>query len=223
MLTVRQPQPSPADSMPSIPISSALPLPEPCVQGNLFEPHALTLIHDAEGGVRYWPDALSGQQQLAWFRQLAQRLHWQRERRQMYERMLDVPRLQASLPLDEVCALAAVQGALELVRGLVPAPFTHVGFNFYRDGQDSVAVHNDRLHQLVPGQPIVLVSLGHARDMLLRAKDGHHRPVRVRLEPGSVLAMSHASQVTHEHGIPKTRESVGPRISCAFRVRSRRN
>jgi alkylated DNA repair dioxygenase AlkB len=43
--------------------------------------------------------------------------------------------------------------------------------------------------------------------------------VRVLLEPGSVLAMSHASQFTHEHGIPKTRDSVGARISCAFRVR----
>jgi hypothetical protein len=31
--------------------------------------------------------------------------------------------------------------------------------------------------------------------------------------------MSHASQRHYEHGIPKTREPVGPRISLAFRVR----
>jgi hypothetical protein len=31
--------------------------------------------------------------------------------------------------------------------------------------------------------------------------------------------MSHASQSTHDHGIPKTPAQVGPRISLAFRVR----
>jgi hypothetical protein len=31
--------------------------------------------------------------------------------------------------------------------------------------------------------------------------------------------MSHASQHTHEHGIPKTTAAVGERISLAFRVR----
>ena len=189
------------------------------VQGSLFAPEPLTLIPGAQEGVRYWPPCLSAEQQHAWFRQLLDAVPWQHERRQMYERMLDVPRLHASLPVAEACAIPAVQGALQLAQELVPAPFTHVGFNLYRNGQDSVAMHNDRLHNLAPGQPIVLVSLGHARDMLLRAKDGSHRPLRVSLEPGSVLAMSHASQVTHEHGIPKTRDSVGPRISCAFRVR----
>ena len=189
------------------------------VQGSLFAAEPLTLIPGAEEGVRYWPPRLSAEQQQAWFRQLLEAVPWQQERRQMYERMLDVPRLHASLPVAEACAIPAVLGALQLAQELVPAPFTHVGFNLYRNGQDSVAMHNDRLHNLAPGQPIVLVSLGHARDMLLRAKDGSHRPLRVCLEPGSVLAMSHASQITHEHGIPKTRDSVGPRISCAFRVR----
>ncbi|MGH7757269.1 MAG: hypothetical protein ACREM8_13440 [Vulcanimicrobiaceae bacterium] len=39
------------------------------------------------------------------------------------------------------------------------------------------------------------------------------------LEPGSVLLMAGASQECWEHGIPKTRELVGPRISLAFRQR----
>ena len=48
---------------------------------------------------------------------------------------------------------------------------------------------------------------------------GAHDALRIRLEPGSLLVMSHASQSTHEHGIPKTAEPVGARISLAFRVR----
>jgi len=31
--------------------------------------------------------------------------------------------------------------------------------------------------------------------------------------------MSHASQLSHEHGIAKTARAVGPRISVVFRVR----
>ena len=31
--------------------------------------------------------------------------------------------------------------------------------------------------------------------------------------------MSYDSQLHYEHGVPKTREEVGPRISLAFRVR----
>jgi alkylated DNA repair dioxygenase AlkB len=47
------------------------------------------------------------------------------------------------------------------------------------------------------------------------------RAVGIDLHPGSLLVMSHVSQATHEHGIPKTRQGVGPRISVVFRVRSR--
>ena len=54
--------------------------------------------------------------------------------------------------------------------------------------------------------------------MRIRAKDGS-RAVGVDLDPGSLLVMSHASQITHEHGIPKTTRNVGPRISVVFRVR----
>ena len=39
-------------------------------------------------------------------------------------------------------------------------PFNSVGLNFYRDGQDSVAPHNDHLDVLVEGFPIALLSLG---------------------------------------------------------------
>nr|MBP6667555.1 alpha-ketoglutarate-dependent dioxygenase AlkB [Ottowia sp.] len=80
------------------------------------------------------------------------------------------------------------------------------------------AMHNDRTHDLAPGQPIAILSLGAPRDMLIRAKQGGASQ-RVRLQPGSVLVMSHASQHTHEHGIPKTADGAGPRISLAFRVR----
>jgi alkylated DNA repair dioxygenase AlkB len=46
--------------------------------------------------------------------------------------------------------------------------------------------------------------------------------LHVDLEAGSLLLMSHATQYHYDHGIPKQREPVGPRISLAFRVRGAR-
>ncbi len=67
--------------------------------------------------------------------------------------------------------------------------------------------------------PITLVSLGTERRMLIRTKAGNHDSLTIDLASGSLLRMSYASQLTHEHGIPKTRRDQGPRISVVFRVR----
>ena len=99
------------------------------------------------------------------------------------------------------------------------APYTRIGMNLYRDGHDSVAMHGDKLHTVAAGHPLTLVSLGAPRRMLIRAREGRRETLAVDLAPGSVLSMSHASQSTHEHGIPKTRRAQGPRISVVFRVR----
>ena len=82
-----------------------------------------------------------------------------------------------------------------------------------------MAPHNDKLSTLVAPHPIALVSLGHPRRMEIREKAPPRGVVRIELEPGSLLVMSHAMQSTHDHGIPKSRHPVGPRISLAFRVR----
>src|SRR5690606_8952527 len=128
------------------------------------------------------------------------------------------PRLMAWYALDEVPGGLPLGQMLERVRAVVPGGYTSVGLNLYRDGNDSVAMHNDKLHQLVPGRPLALVSLGSARRMNIRAKAGS-RALGIELEPGSLLVMSHASQTTHEHGIPKTARPVAPRMSVVFRAR----
>ena len=55
--------------------------------------------------------------------------------------------------------------------------------------------------------------------MLIRAKTGQRDALALDLAPGSLLVMSHQSQISHLHGIPKTVRAVGPRISVVFRVR----
>ena len=98
-------------------------------------------------------------------------------------------------------------------------PFTSVGLNRYRDGRDSVAPHNDHLNELVEGFPIGLLSLGATRRMTIRTKEAPRRSIYVELESGSLLMMSYATQLHYTHGIPKTKDPVGERISLAFRVK----
>lgn len=183
----------------------------------------LRLVDDEEGGIRYWPGFVDDREAAAWFDALRDGCDWRHQRRMMYERVVDVPRLQAWYPFDAASG-EGLPGGLPLaailarIQAVVPAGYNSVGLNLYRDGRDSVAMHNDKLHMLLPGQPIALLSLGAARRMNIRAKAGGHA-LGIELHPGSLLVMSHASQLTHEHGIPKTTRPVPPRMSVVFRAR----
>jgi alkylated DNA repair dioxygenase AlkB len=82
-----------------------------------------------------------------------------------------------------------------------------------------VAPHNDHLYEITAGFPILLVSLGATRRMTIRSKEPPRRVRLLDLEAGSLLTMSYESQLHYTHGVPKTREPAGERISLAFRVR----
>jgi len=183
-----------------------------------FIDDAITLAHDAEGGIVYHPARLPPATADQWLATLRALVSWRSLRRPMYERVVDVPRLVASVALRDPGRPACIDAALALVQAVAPAPYTHVGLNLYRDGRDSVAPHGDRQAELEPGWPIAIVSLGAPRDMLIRALAGG-ASWRITLEPGSLLRMSHASQRTHLHAVPKCAQALGPRISLAFRVR----
>jgi alkylated DNA repair dioxygenase AlkB len=180
------------------------------------------LVDDERGRVVYTPDVLPAELAHRWFAELRESVAWQTQRRRMYDRDVDVPRLQAHFrlapeadPAPEAIPAAAARVAAA-VRG---APFTSVGLNFYRDRHDSVAPHNDHLDEIAPGFPIALLSLGATRRMTIRAKAEPKRVLHVDLAAGSLLVMSYETQLHYTHAIPKTREPVGPRISLAFRVR----
>jgi alkylated DNA repair dioxygenase AlkB len=178
-----------------------------------------TLFDDAQGGVRYWPSFLPDELAAEWFDELRDTVAWEAQRRPMYDRIVDVPRLVASYRFDEGDVPPPLLDARDRLRARLREPFNAVGLNYYRDGRDSVAPHGDKMHMLVAGHPIALLSLGATRRMTIREKDGARLRVDIDLAPGSLLVMSHASQLTHEHGIPKTREPADPRISLAYRVR----
>jgi alkylated DNA repair dioxygenase AlkB len=194
-------------------------------QLTLFDTAERPLVEEARGRVVYTPGFVDPETAAAWFAELRSTVSWRSERRMMYDREVDVPRLMGQFRLDQPAESAprAILDAARLVVDRLGVPFTSVGLNFYRDGRDSVAPHNDHLNELRKGFPIALISLGATRRMTIRAKEPPRRAVHVDLEPGSLLVMDYATQLHYTHGVPKTTDPVGERISLAFRVRPSRD
>jgi len=157
----------------------------------------------------------------ALFEQLAETVPWREERRHMYDRVVDVPRLLCfygegePLPdptLDEARRALNEHYAAELGEGFVTA-----GLCLYRDGRDSVAWHGDRIGRGSTQDTIVaIVSLGAPRSFLMRPRGGGQAQ-RHEVGHGDLLVMGGSCQRTWEHAVPKTARPVGPRISVQFR------
>jgi alkylated DNA repair dioxygenase AlkB len=191
-------------------------------QPSLFTAGPEVLLDDASGRIVYTPDAISAATAEAWFAFLYGNIAWKDGRRMMYDREVDVPRLRAHYSLADPDLPAVLREANGAVAAMVGAPFDSIGLNLYRDEHDSVAPHNDKLADLVRGEPIALLSLGATRRMTIRAKQPPRRVLHQDLDAGSLLVMSWETQHHYDHGIPKQRSPMAPRISLAFRVRGDR-
>lgn len=158
------------------------------------------------------------------FERLADQVPWHAERRRMYDRVVDVPRLLCFYDEDDPLpdpVLDAARSALnahyadELGEG-----FRTAGLCFYRDGRDSVAWHGDTIGRGAKEDTMVaIVSVGAQRALLLRPRGGGGPAIRQSLGPGDLIVMGGSCQRTWEHAIPKTSRPIGPRISIQFRPR----
>ena len=169
---------------------------------------------DAEAWVEHRPGWLAGHGEL--FDTLRGEMKWHVEQRAMYDSVIDVPRLTATIPDDGPCppALARARGALER---RYQRRFESVRLAWYRNGRDSVAMHGDRIGRRIADTVVAILSLGAARRFLLKPAAGG-RSLRFDLGGGDLLVMGGACQRTWRHGIPKVK-SAGPRISIQFRER----
>jgi alkylated DNA repair dioxygenase AlkB len=180
----------------------------------------VAVVDDPSARIEYWPSVVDAATAAAWFDALFDSVAWRADRRRMYDREVAVPRLRGHFELSgDEDVPATIREALAAVNRVAPAPYTGVGLNLYRDGRDSVAMHHDRLAELVPGHPIAVLSLGAPRRMTIATTAVPRTTRTIELQPGSVIVMDHASQRHTLHGIAKTTAPVGPRISLAFRVR----
>ncbi|MEV6323442.1 alpha-ketoglutarate-dependent dioxygenase AlkB [Nocardia sp. NPDC051787] len=187
--------------------------------GSLRDIRRTTL--DRGAWVDLLPAWLSGADAL--FDRLVACVPWKAERRPMYDRVVDVPRLlkfyEEHEPLPDP-ALADARTALsEHYRHELGEPFRTAGLCYYRDGHDSVAWHGDTFGRGATHDTMVaIVSIGAPRALLLRPRGGG-ASVKYVVGHGDLLVMGGSCQRTWEHAVPKTRRPTGPRISIQFRPR----
>lgn len=135
------------------------------------------------------------------FGDLIERVPWQVERRQMYERTVDVPRMLSFyddgdlLPhpiLDQARESLGVHYSDELGE-----PFRTAGMCLYRDGRDSVAWHGDNIGRGRSEDTMVaILSLGSARQLSLRPRGGGPTMHRYPLGHGDLIVMGGSCQRT---------------------------
>ena len=149
---------------------------------------------------------------------------WREERRQMYDRVVDVPRLVSfhDLTVDDPPhpLLGRLRRRLnDIYAGELGEPFTTVGLCCYREGSDSVAWHGDTIGRSRSEDTMVaIVSLGATRTFAMRRRGGGPS-LRLPQAHGDLLVMGGSCQRTWEHAVPKTSAPVGPRVSIQFRPR----
>src|SRR5687767_8467788 len=114
----------------------------------LFDSPDGTLANDERGRIEYVRSFVDASTAGCWFMQLRREVNWRTDRRQMFDREVDVPRLLGHYRLDSVpsSAPAAIWDAAARVNARLNVPFNSVGLNLYRNGADSVAPHNDHLY-----------------------------------------------------------------------------
>jgi len=146
---------------------------------------------------------------------------WAAERRRMYDRVVDVPRLIAWYDADAALPhplLTDARTALSAhYRPELGEPFVTAGMCLYRDGRDSVAWHGDTIGRAATDDTLIaIVSFGSPRALALRPRGGGASR-SFQLGHGDLLVMGGSCQRTWEHAVPKTAKAVGPRVSVQFR------
>jgi len=199
------------------------------IQGNLFDTEPAVTVHPLTGAVRRtplrrgaWvdvrPNWVTGADEV--LAALVSDVPWRAERRAMYDRMVDVPRLVHTYAAGESLPHAALATARDaLTRHYEPElgePFVTAGCCFYRDGRDSVAWHGDTIGRgSTEDTMVAIVSFGDPRRLLLRPRGGG-ASIAFTMGHGDLLVMGGSCQRTWEHAVPKTAHA-GPRISVQFR------
>jgi len=198
-------------------------------QSTLFAPAESARVDDFSGIERTelnrgaWVDL-----QRAWlpaaddvFATLVRDVPWRAERRQMYDRIVDVPRLVHTYMIGEELPHRVLSQARDALTAHyepeLGEPFRTAGCCYYRDGRDSVAWHGDTIGRGKTTDTLVaIVSLGDPRRLHLRPRAGGADTIQIEMGHGDLVVMGGSCQRTWEHAVPKVAHA-GPRISVQFR------
>lgn len=176
----------------------------------------------------YVPGFLTRRQADALLDEVIDAADWQQERFAMFGRQVTAPRLTAWY--GEPGATYRYSGVsrpartwLPSIRELAGQVATAVGWHFnyvlvnrYRDGTDMLGWHADDEADLGAAPVLAAISVGAERVFRIRPRGGGASTASV-LGHGSLLVMWGNSQRDYKHCLPRTKRSVGERLSFTFR------
>jgi alkylated DNA repair dioxygenase AlkB len=155
------------------------------------------------------------------FEELVGAVEWRADRREMYDKIVEVPRLVSWFGERDRLPHSTLDDALRLLNEhyshLDGERFATAGLCFYRTGDDSVAWHGDRVGRSSQRDTrVAILSVGAERVLSVRPVGGGEI-LRFPVGHGDLIVMGGSCQRTYEHAILKSAKAVGPRISVQFR------
>lgn len=162
----------------------------------------------------------------AFYNTLLTETPWREYEMPMYDKIVTAPRM-ISWHQDKNAAISSSNAPefssdLNSIRKRVEAEtnlqFNAVLLNLYRNGNDGVSWHSDKIDRSGSNPIIASVTFGETRMFRLRHKLRKDVPqFEIPLYHGSFLIMAGKTNSFWEHSVPKTSKEVLPRINLTFR------
>ncbi len=164
------------------------------------------------------------------FNQLAKTIEWEQKQIRLFGKLIAQPRLTAfygdahknytySGLFWEAKAWTDDLLKIKLrIEEVCKESFTSVLMNYYRNGEDSMGWHADDEKELGSNPIIASISFGETRSFQMRHRfDRNTEKVNIPLTNGALLIMEGSTQHFWQHQIPKSKNSLKPRINLTFR------
>jgi len=151
---------------------------------------------------------------------------WREYEMPMYDKIVTAPRMiswyqdkNAEIPSGNAPEFSSNLNSIrKRVEQETNLQFNAVLLNLYRNGNDGVSWHSDKIDRLGSNPIIASVTFGETRMFRLRHKFRKDVPqVEIPLYHGSFLIMAGKTNSFWEHAVPKTSKEVLPRINLTFR------
>ena len=119
--------------------------------------------------------------------------------------------------LDPAGWTAEIEAIRDKIQARYGGDYNSVLLNRYANAQDSVSWHSDDEAEMDSSHPIASLSLGAAREFLVRAISDKKNARSYVLTPGSLLVMPAGFQQRFQHCVPKSQTPCGVRVNLTFR------
>ena len=162
----------------------------------------------------------------AFYNTLLAETPWREYEMPMYDKIVTAPRMvswyqdkNAEIPSGNAPEFSSDLNSIrKRVEAETNLQFNAVLLNLYRNGNDGVSWHSDKINRSGSNPIIASVTFGETRMFRLRHKLRKDVPqVEIPLYHGSFLIMAGKTNSFWEHAVPKTSKNILPRINLTFR------